>query len=90
MIYKCKNLSRRTYLQYKTQQNGTAIDTYDQELGKMLKKLVKDRRTVASSITVNEERVDQIKAKQENTKCDFQIEQPTKRRYRRKIPGYIH
>ena len=56
----------------------------------MLKKLAKDRRTVASSITVNEERVDQIKAKQENTKCDFQIEQPTKRRYRRKIPGYIH
>ena len=40
----------------------------------MLKKLVKGRRIVASIITANEERVDPIEEKQENTKCDFHIE----------------
>ena len=44
----------------------------------MLKKLVKGRRTVASIITPNEERVDPIEEKRENTKCNFQIEQQTK------------
>ena len=42
---------------------------------KKLKKLGRDRRTVASSITVNEEIVDLIEETQENTKCDFEIEE---------------
>ena len=33
------------------QGNGTVIDMCDQELEKMLKKLVRDRRTTASKIT---------------------------------------
>ena len=53
---------------------GTTIDICDQEFKKMLKKLVKGRRTVASIITANEERVDPIEEKRENTKCNFQIE----------------
>ena len=52
----------------------TTIDICDQEFKKMLKKLVKGRRTVASIITANEERVDPIEEKRENTKCNFQIE----------------
>lgn len=52
----------------------TIIDICDQEFKKMLKKLVKGRRIVASIITANEERVDPIEEKQENTKCDFHIE----------------
>ena len=49
-----------------------------QVLEKMLWKLDKDRRAVASSITANEERVDQVLEKRENTKWDFQIELQTK------------
>ena len=52
----------------------TTIDICDQEFKKMLKKLVKGRRTVASIITANEERVNPIEEKRENTKCNFQIE----------------
>ena len=56
----------------------TVIDMCDQELERMLKKLVKDRRTAASSITADEERADHIEETEENTKCYFQIEQLTK------------
>ena len=52
----------------------------DQELERMLKKLVRDRRTTASSITTEKERADHIEETQENTKCDFQIKQLTKLR----------
>ena len=50
----------------------------NQELERMLKKLVMDRRTEARSITAEKERADHIEETQENTKCDFQIEQLTK------------
>ena len=49
----------------------------DQELERMLKKLVKDRRTAASSITAEKERAVHIEETQEIKKCDFQIEQLT-------------
>ena len=52
----------------------------DQELERMLKKLVRDRRTTASSITTEKERADHIEETQENTKCDFQIKQLIKTR----------
>ena len=60
------------------QDNGTVIDTCDQELERMLKKLARDRRTAASSVTAEKERADHIEETQENTKCDFQYEQLTK------------
>ena len=60
------------------QHNGTVIDMCDQELERILKKLVRDRRTAASSITAEKERADHTEETQENTKCDFQIEQLTK------------
>ena len=60
------------------QDNGTVIDMCDQELERMLKKLVRDRRTAASSITTEKERADHVEETQENTKCNFQIEQSTK------------
>ena len=50
----------------------------DQELERILKKLVRDRRTAASSITAEKERADHTEETQEKTKCDFQIEQLTK------------
>ena len=59
------------------QDNGTVIDMCDQELEKMLKKLVRDRRTAASSITAEKERAVHIEETQEIKKCDFQIEQLT-------------
>ena len=37
------------------QHNGTVIDISDQELERILKKLVRDRRTAASSITAEKE-----------------------------------
>ena len=40
--------------------NGTVIDMSDQELERMLKKLVRARRAALSSITADEERADQI------------------------------
>ena len=49
-----------------------------QELERILKKLVRDRRVVASSVKADEQRVDQIREKRESTKYDFQIEQLTK------------
>ena len=49
-----------------------------QELERILKKLVTDRRAVASSVKADEQRVDQIREKRESTKYDFQIEQLTK------------
>ena len=39
--------------------NGTVIDMSDQELERMLKKLVRARTAALSSITVDEERADQ-------------------------------
>ena len=39
--------------------NGTVIDMSDQELERMLKKLVRARRAALSSITADEERADQ-------------------------------
>ena len=39
---------------------------------------VRDRRTAASSITAEKEWADHTEETQENTKCDFQIEQLTK------------
>ena len=44
----------------------------------MLKKLVRDRRTAASSITAEKKRLDHIVETQENAKCDLQIDQLTK------------
>ena len=71
MDHKCKNLSRRSYLQHRR-----GLNTVEQLLTcvtKNVKKLVRDRRIAASSIT-DEERVDQVEETQGNTKCDFQIE----------------
>ena len=39
--------------------NGTVIDMSDQELERMLKKLVRARRAALSSITADEERADE-------------------------------
>ena len=60
------------------QNNGTDLDMCAQELERILKKLVTDRRAVASSVKADEQRVDQIREKRESTKYDFQIEQLTK------------
>ena len=40
------------------QHNGTVIDMCDQELARMLKKLVRDRTTATSSITAEKEGAD--------------------------------
>ena len=61
-----------------TKDNGTVIDICDEELERTLKKLIRDRRTAASSITAEKERADHIEETKENIKCDFQIEQRTK------------
>ena len=60
-----------------TKDNGTVIDICDQELERTLKKLIRDRRTAASSIKAEKERADHIEETKENIKCDFQIEQRT-------------
>ena len=60
------------------QDNGRVIDMCHQKLERMLKKLVRDSRTAASSITAERGKADHIEKTQENTKCDFQLEQLTK------------
>ena len=60
------------------QDSGTVIDKCDQKLERTLKKLARDRKTAASSVTAEKERADQIQETQENTKCDFQYKQLTK------------